>query len=130
MPDLATRIRAAVEQRRTLADAATWPRFADEQGSTWTYDGNPSGAVMAGRWCIGQASAYGDRLDHNRLAAHIAFNDPARIFADCDLAEKILTRHRLRESTVTGWPARCVPCNAPWPCPDVRDLAEAWGVLP
>lgn len=80
-------LREAAALMRQRAEAATWARHADEQVPTWTYDGNPSGAVMAGRWCVGQASAYGDGRGDNRLADHIASWHPAVALAVAEVLD-------------------------------------------
>ena len=84
-------LRKAATLVRERAAAATEPRHADEGVLAWTYDGNPSGAIMGGRWPIAQASAYEypDGRPHGRIAEHIVTWDPAAAFGVAALLDGI-----------------------------------------
>lgn len=63
-----------------------------------------------------------------RIRTELLVEDKAmrqRFWNLCDHADRILDRH-------FEYQGECDWCYATgdWPCPDVRDLAEAWGVEP
>jgi len=128
------RIEAAVRERMALAEAAAadateeWYRYeryveakhphpqifdADEEPVLWlAMDGTQ--AVMD----------------------HIAANDPGRIVRDCERDLKVLGRHK--QVVAEGWGKDALVCELTWmasdgwpidwPCDDIRDLAEAYGI--
>lgn len=112
MADLHDRIRAAIEARRQRAQAAlhgpyesllmTWPR-------------------MTGRAVF---------------LEFIAAEDPATVLRHVDRDLKVLERHK--QVVAEGWGKDALVCELTWmasdgwpidwPCDDIRDLAEAYGV--
>ena len=134
MADLHDRIRAAIEARRERAraaatdSAAEWYRYeryveakhphpqifdADEEPVLWlAMDGTQ--AVMD----------------------HIAAEDPAAVLRHVARDLKVLERHK--QVVAEGWGKDALVCESTWmasdgwpidwPCDDIRDLAEAYGV--
>jgi uncharacterized protein DUF6221 len=65
------------------------------------------------------------------VISHAGANVPARIIRDCQRDLRVLERHAptsLDEVTVTPRPAWCLPCCEHHPCPEIRDLAEAYQI--
>ncbi|MFJ3968882.1 DUF6221 family protein [Streptomyces parvus] len=67
----------------------------------------------------GEWSAHGDTVDfcqvdlpgfHPTIAQHVALHDPARVLREIEAKRRILARHS----------------HAPWPHPDVQDLASPY----
>jgi len=59
------------------------------------------------------------------VAAHIAANDPATVIRMCERDLKVLKRHQYDDG---GYCSGCGTDVDPLPCPEVRDLAEAYEV--
>lgn len=59
-------------------------------------------------------------------ATFIAANDPTTIIRHCERDLKVLGRHTWVDSS-SGLCGQC--CDQRWPCPEVTDLAEAYGVV-
>jgi hypothetical protein len=84
---------ARIAEDEAIAQAALRPRYSESDEPQWSYDGNPSGAVTAGRYVIAQASTWEQHdPDGGRLARHIARWDPARVLAECAAKRAIIER--------------------------------------
>lgn len=81
------------------------------------------GAIPFGpRWSIRMtAGALGPDA-----AEHIAAHDPAAVLRHCERDLKVLGRHYRMPQHPTRWCRWCL--DAPWPCVEIRDLAEAYGI--
>ncbi len=67
----------------------------------------------------------------NALIEFIAAEDPAAVLRHCARDLKVLQRH----APAVDLPELCCWCYTdttddyvPWPCPEIRDLAEAYGL--
>lgn len=62
---------------------------------------------------------------------HILANAPDAVIRHCERDLKILARHNLCEDYEPGDEMYCDGCRGydpPWPCEQIRDLAEAYGI--
>lgn len=117
--DLTARVRAAVQQRLDLARAAADVANPEEWTADLAYDG----------WRVRTIDGYEMHVGAEELALHIATNDPATVERHCLADLRRLERHTLvpRRAFQT---AHCGWCDidTDWPCPDIRDLAEAYAI--
>lgn len=65
------------------------------------------------------------------VAEHVAANDPATVIRMCERDLRVLARHKVCKQVnhfhATG--GACHQCSDLQPCPDIRDMAVAYGLL-
>lgn len=129
--DLRDRITAAINHAEQTAQAVekTWPGPWTSTRTGWVLD------------------AQGDQVDGVSvdLARQMIANSPAAVLRRCAADRRVLDRHRSDsavESSREFW--ACVACSIeiecnsdrscthydtiPWPCPDICDLADRYGI--
>lgn len=124
MSDLYSRLLAAVQAHKALAEAAV---LLDGHRPTrdWTHDRK---AVMAGEAILVQPNEW---FGPTEVAAHIAANDPAFVIRACDRDLKVLQRHQLVDDHEDGdelWCNGCRGYDPPWPCIEIREIAPVYGI--
>jgi len=142
------RIRAAVEERKRVAEAATpGPWYWDQEGE-WGDRGprlSSSGKqeryespLGSGQWHEYDPSvvsgfgydAWGLNVD-DADAAHIALNDPARIIRDCERDLRVLERHKPspdpEDDGVCEWCMDYHDQYPTYPCDEIRELRDEYG---
>lgn len=146
MSDLYSRLLAAVQARKALAEAATpgpwWTRYGGEQGYIYASQAQRLVAVVDGEHAD-NAPAPNSR--------HIAANDPAFVIRACERDLKVLQRHRPTSPVLLDMafiPAEIakhlaevmepmcaghghhviVDPGATWPCREIRDMAPVYGI--
>jgi hypothetical protein len=134
--DVVSQVRAAIQERRSSAEAA-----AAKHGAKWRYREATNGGVVEGtvenRSSGGMPdvalwdSEGGYLATTEDAARHIATNDPASVLRLCDGLEAILDRHRNIAHKDDGRYA-CEWCghygDGSGPCPDVLSVASMLGV--
>lgn len=101
--DLATRLRAAIEERRAGAEAATQGEWINE-GSI--YVGHPTNNIV-------------DRILADEDEEHIVANQPSQIIRDCEAHLKLIDAH-------IDYYGR--DDDEGYPIPTLSILAEAYGI--
>lgn len=84
--------------------------------------------------CIASTGPAGHRQSMSD-AAFIADNDPAGVLGRCAVDRAVLARHRSQRNSGVLLGVACAWCHrddrpVPYPCPDLLDLASAYGVQP
>lgn len=109
---LAERILAAIEEAERQAQHAA--------------------GVFPGEWHVDRSTAgftirVGNRhvvVGDPTMAYYIEHRQPSTVLRDCAADRRVLERHELAG---VEYP-RCAYCGENWPCPDVLDRAEAYGI--
>jgi hypothetical protein len=109
MSDLAARLRAVVEERLTVAGAAT--------PGPWTL-GIVYGTVMR------TSGGHVARTSSETNATHIALNDPADVILACERDLAVLERHA--HHSPNAWCGGDIFVGQP--CAEIRDLATRYRV--
>ncbi len=126
MSDLYSRLLAAVQAHKALADVA-----AGEMDGVWT---QPDPDRRPGRIedANGDVITYDEGSPGDFDAAHIVANDPAHVIRACERDLKVLQRHRPYWFDLGG--RHCSVCGfhvdpeLAWPCVEVADMAPVYGI--
>lgn len=134
-------LREAIEERKRIAEASTPGPWEAQTPHVYMNGRSQARVAPPGKPQI--FSGVVDGLTHQ----HIALNDPTRIIRACERDLKVLRRHL--PAQFTGHTAEkfgsglwCSNCRGlrhlpgrrvdedEWPCDDVRDLADEYGIKP
>lgn len=124
------------------SDAVTWLRAATDAaqrdaeaagGDVWRRQEYPSDTVAIYD-SKDEPVVYDEGSPSEEQQAHIVRNDPAAVLRRITADRRVLERHWPRETLAVvkapnkvGRITICDHDRQPWPCPDITDLAEAWG---
>lgn len=148
---LHSRLRAAIEEKLAIARAAAvlkpgvWIALTTHDGLEFTGHSHVRAEETTPEKSTSRPVAYNiaDQLTLTRtafnakpeptpakVASHIAAHGPAWAIRQHEAALRVLNRH---QAIFMNPPAACQECSAQggdidWPCVDVRDLADAYGV--
>lgn len=129
MDDLITRLTAAIDVTERVA------RLVASRNGHRPWSLAASATIdPGGEDGIGDLFGVGD----SRIAQHVVRHDPDNVLRGCAADRKILARHQektgCRNLHGDGEPHRpdcfdCTYCDGQyWPCPDLLDLAERYGL--
>lgn len=134
IPDLAARILAAIELVELAASAATAGPWRHNPNKHWRKPGTCSyeeavftGPAGADATCVA-GTGPSDHPQAMADARHIALNDPPTVLGRCAADRGVVARHQPEaraEGRLSGF---CVHCGWRWPCPDLRGVADAYGL--
>lgn len=126
-------VEAAHKQAEKIAQAA-----AEEHPSPWTavdVDLSPLDQADAAHLNDGRGKTM-VMSDYTMLEPlrHAALHDPAAVLRRIAAERKVCDRHQPFETlaiveapNIVGKVTLCAHDRRSWPCPDITDLAEAWG---
>lgn len=128
--DLSTQLRAAIQERMTLAQEAT-PELMLHRGGEEYVAAGPVGVPV----CVAATGPADDpqSMADARLIAAVA--SPEAVIRACEADLRVLERH-VPLIAITDLSVFCPRCRRngwgggvqPWPCDDIRDLAARYGI--
>lgn len=135
MTDLVEQILAAITAtERDAQDAsprgARWSR-AEPKLVPWGNMPDDAVIIAGGKPVIRLNEEYGGSL----AADHIIRHDPDAVLRRCATDRETVARHLLRHARGLHAPRTCAWCHrddrpVSFPCPDLRDIADRYGVQP
>lgn len=140
--DLHTRLRAAIEERKALAEdlerrnpSAPWRAFG-EWVAAFVDQHTCAGGTAESGYLHGPSCGYEPMFRaSDDLAAHIAAWDPATVIRHCERDLKVLERHRAQffagdDAERFGADPWCGVCRTKgnWPCRELREMAVAYAL--
>lgn len=110
---------AAIEQRELRAQQAErW------HPGPWRLDPQVETTMDAGRW-VADAKDEGVLVANGDAAARFFVGEqPQAALRQCRADRRVVERHA-ESADIPGW---CPACGDVWPCAEIRDRAEAYGI--
>lgn len=125
MSDLVERLDAVITELENAAREAKW------SGEWRSTRNNDMPLVCAD---VTLVNSEGEFLEYvatdveRSTAVHIALHDPETELRRCAAERKTLALHRVEEPEQDRLRGFCAHCGWRFPCPDVRNLAEGYGI--
>lgn len=121
--DLLAAIEATEADARDAGSRSlTWAR-AEHPSVPWGVEDAPAEILSGGRVYMTFETDRGAPL----AVAHVLRHDPASVLRRCAADRKLVQRHK-PVTDADGNGEYCFHCAETWPCPDLLDRAEAYGL--